>query len=144
MPEDFWTQNMDSQAVISWRGIAFEEVCLNHIPQIKKGLGIAGVSSEQSSWIQRGDDNNEGSQIDLIIKRKDNIYNLCEIKFYSENFTVDKSYHAKLAHRKNLVLEHIPRKAAIHSTLITTYGLTHNEYSSDFISVVTLGDLFME
>ena len=144
LPEDFWTQNIDSQAMISWRGIAFEEVCLNHIPQIKKGLGIAGVSTEQSSWIQRGDDNNEGSQIDLIIKRKDNIYNLCEIKFYSENFTVDKSYHAKLAHRKNLVLEHIPRKAAIHSTLITTYGLTHNEYSSDFISVVTLGDLFME
>ena len=121
-----------------------EEVCLNHISQIKKGLGIAGVSTEQSSWIQKGDNNNEGTQIDLIIKRKDNIYNLCEIKFYSEEFTVDKSYHAKLVHRKNLFLEHIPRKAAIHSTLITTSGLTHNEYSSDFISVVTLEDLFAE
>ena len=83
-------------------------------------------------------------RVDVVIKRKDNIYNLCEIKFYSEEFTVDKYYHAKLVHRKNLFLEHIPRKAAIHSTLITTYGLTHNEYSSDFISVVTLDDLFAE
>ena len=41
-------------------------------------------------------------------------------------------------------LEYIPRKTAIHSTLITTYGLTHNEYSSDFISVVTLEDLSAE
>ena len=124
--------------------ILFTRVCLNHISQIKKGLGIAGVNTEQSSWIQREDNNNEGTQIDLIIKRKDNIYNLFEIKFYSEEFTVDKYYHATLVHRKNLFLEHIPRKAAIHSTLITTYGLTHNEYSSDFISVVTLDDLFAE
>ena len=49
-----------------------------------------------------------------------------------------------ISHRKNLFLEHIPRKAAIHSTLSTTDGLTHNEYSSEFISVVTLEELFAE
>ena len=93
--------------------ILFTRVCLNHISQIKKGLGIAGVSTEQSSWIQRGDNNNEGTQIDLIIKRKDNIYNLCEIKFYSEEFTVDKSYHAKLVHRKNLFPDFVTHKIRI-------------------------------
>ena len=142
--EDFWTQNIDSQSVISWRGIAFEEVCINHIAQVKAGLGISGVSTEQSAWIQRGDNQVEGTQIDLIIKRKDNIYNLCEIKFYSEDFTVDKSYHSKLVHRKNMLLEQVPRKIAIHSTLITTYGLKHNEYSGDFIHVVTMDDLFAQ
>lgn len=140
--EDFWTQNVDSQSVISWRGVAFEEVCFNHIPQIKKSLGISGVSTEQSSWIQQGDKNTEGTQIDLIIKRKDNIYNLCEMKFYSEEFTVDKAYHFKLVHRKNLLLAQVPRKVAIHSTLITSYGLRRNEYSGDFVSVVTLDGLF--
>ncbi|MGN0237756.1 MAG: ATP-binding protein [Lepagella sp.] len=142
MAEDFWTQNIDSPSIVSWRGIAFEEVCLNHIVQIKKALGISGVSTEQSAWIQRGDDETEGTQIDLIIKRKDNIYNLCEMKFYSEDFTINKSYHFKLVHRKNLMLEKIPRKGAIHSTLITTYGLTYNEYSGDFVSVVTMDSLF--
>ena len=64
------------------------------------------------------------------------------MKFYSEDFTVDKAYHAKIAHRKNLPLEHIPRIMSIHTTLITAYGLTYNEYSGDFINVVTLDDLF--
>lgn len=30
----------------------------------------------------------------------------------------------------------------VHSTLITTYGLKYNEYSSDFDNVITLDDLF--
>ena len=65
-----------------------------------------------------------------------------EMKFYSEEFTVDKAYHSNLVHRKNLLLAQIPRKVAIHSTLITSYGLRRNEYSGDFVSVVTLDGLF--
>ena len=30
-----------------------------------------------------------GTQIDLLIIRKDNVVNMCEMKFYSEEFTVD-------------------------------------------------------
>ena len=59
-------------------------------------------------------------------------------------FRADKLYHSKLVHRKNMLLEQVPRKIAIHSTLITTYGLKHNEYSSDFIHVVTMDDLFAQ
>ena len=36
----------------------------------------------------------------------------------------------------------IPRKATVHNTLITTYGLVHNEYAGDYIHVITLEDLF--
>ena len=59
-------------------------------------------------------------------------------------FMADKSYHSKLVHRKNMLLEQVSRKIAIHSTLITTYGLKHNEYSGDFIHVVTMDDLFAQ
>ena len=59
-------------------------------------------------------------------------------------FMADKLYHSKLVHRKNMLLEQVPQKIAIHSTLITTYGLKHNEYSSDFIHVVTMDDLFAQ
>ena len=45
-------------------------------------------------------------------------------------------------HRQNSLAEHISKKKAIHSTLITTYGLKYNEYSGDFQQVVTLDDLF--
>ena len=139
---DFWTLNLPSQSIISWRGIAFEEVCLRHIRQIKQALGIVGVASKQSAWTVKGDDESVGSQVDLLIERKDNVTNMCEMKFYGEKFTVTKAYERILAHRINLLSEHLPQRSVIHSTLITTYGLTYNEYSGSFQRVVTLDDLF--
>jgi predicted AAA+ superfamily ATPase len=41
--EGFWTSIIGSGAYNAWSGYAFEQVCLAHIPQIKKALGIAGV-----------------------------------------------------------------------------------------------------
>lgn len=47
-------------------------------------------------------------------------------------------------HRQNILLENISKKSAIHTTLVTTYGLKYNEYSGDFTNVITLDDLFKE
>lgn len=139
---DFWTHNHCSQMIVSWRGIAFEEVCLKHISQIKRAIGIGGVGSEQMAWSVKGNDEAEGLQIDLLIKRKDNVINMCEIKFYSEEFTISKAYHQKIVHRINELMARASRKTAIHSTLVTTYGLKYNEYSGDFVNTVVLDDLF--
>ena len=64
--ENYWPERVTSQAIASWRGIAFENVCFNHISQIKGKLGIAGVVSENSAWSKKKDDE-EGMQIDMII-----------------------------------------------------------------------------
>ena len=142
--EGFWSASHTSPKVNSWRGFAFEEVCLSHISQIKSALGISGVSSTQSAWSVTGDSEDDaGTQIDLLIIRKDNVVNICEMKFYSEEFTVDKSYHNTLIHRQNLLSERIPRKTVIHPTLISTYGIKYNEYSSDFVKVLTMDCLFV-
>lgn len=141
---EFWSHNENSQSVVSWQGIAFENVCMTHISAIKRALGISGVASEQSAWTIAGSEDNEGAQIDLLIVRNDNVVNMCEIKFYSDEFAVDKSYHTKLLHRINMLLSKVNRKASIHSTLITTFGLKYNEYSGGFVKIVTLEDLFAE
>lgn len=138
----FWQQNQTSQSIVSWRGFAFEEVCLLHIDQIKKALGIMGVSTQQSSWALRGNDEEEGMQIDLIIQRADHIVNLCEMKFYGEDFTVDKSYYQKIDHREKVLTERLSRKETVHPVLITTYGITYNEYSGVFQNVITVDQLF--
>ena len=144
LDEDFWMQNISSSAISSWRGFAFEEICFLHIKQIKTALGISGISSNQSAWSAKGEENKDGIQIDMLIERKDNIVNMCEMKFYNEEFSVSKAYHVTLMHRQNILEEHLSRKQIIHSTLITTYGLTYNEYSGDFQQVITLDDLFKE
>ena len=119
-------------------------MCWRHIGQIKRALQIANVASEQSAWAVAGDEDKEGAQIDLLIERKDNVVNMCEMKFYSEEFYVNSNYQQKLVHRTNLLAEQLPRKTIIHSILVTTYGLVDNEYSREFVDTVTISDLFVQ
>ena len=141
--EAFWQENVTSHPVVTWRGFAFENVCFNHIPQIKKALGISGVIASASAWSKREDDR-EGTQIDLLLKRNDNVLNMCEIKYYSGSFTVRKEDYLTLLARQQLLMEKVSPKTAVRSTLITTFGLAQNEYSGVFTNVITLDDLFME
>ena len=67
---------------------------------------------------------------------------MCEIRFTNDEFTVDKSYYRTLLSRPEKVMKLVSRKTSIHSTLITTFGLKHNEYSGVFTNVITLDDLF--
>ena len=104
-------------------------------------MGIQGVNTTASAWSKQ-DDDKEGAQIDLLISRKDNVINMCEIKFYGGEFTVNKEYYQKLLRRQELLMEAVSPKVLIRRTLITTYGLEHNEYSGVFTNVILLDDLF--
>lgn len=139
--ENFWEQNTTSSSISSWRGFAFENVCFNHVEQIKFALGIPAVITENSAWSKKETDT-EGTQIDLLLTRKDNVINMCEIKYYSGKFKVTKDYYTKILNRISLLTEQISPKMVVHSTLITTFGLIQNEYSDAFMNVITLDDLF--
>lgn len=139
----FWQQNTSRPQIVSWRGFAYENVCFNHIVQIKKALGISGVITTHSAWSKRSDDT-EGAQIDLLISRNDNVVNMCEIKYYGDEFTVSKEYYQVLLRRQGILAKELSPKISIYNTLITTFGLAYNEYSGVFSSVVTLDDLFAE
>ena len=137
----YWQKNYNSPRLNAWRGYAFEELCFSHIEKIKQKLGISGVNSTESSWIV-SNDGKQLMQIDMLINRSDNIINLCEIKFYSSPFTIDKQYDAVLRARVQQLIEIVPKKQTVHLTIIATFGLKTNEYSGQVQSVVTLNDLF--
>ena len=139
--EKFWQQNNTSQSLSSWRGFAFENVCFSHVEQCKKALGISGVVTQTSAWSKRPDDE-EGTQIDLLIIRDDNVTNMCELKFYSGEYEVDKPYYKTLLTRESLLQKMVSPKVVIRSTLITTFELKKNEYSSVFSNVILMDDLF--
>ena len=64
------------------------------------------------------------------------------MKFYNKKYSVDKDYHEKLVNRRDLLEEMLPKRMAIHNTLITTEGLKYNEYGNFFDNVIVLDDLF--
>lgn len=126
----FWQQNATSQAVATWRGYAFENVCFNHVEQIKASLGVAGVISESSAWSKRANDEN-GLQIDLLISRNDNVINMCEIKYYGDDFAVSKDYYRVLLHRQMMLSRGVSPKVTIHNNIMIEYKGVKKVYGSD-------------
>ena len=137
---DYWTTLTDNSSHRAWSGFSFEMLCQWHIEQIKKALSIAGVVSYTSGWRSKESENN--SQIDLIIDRNDNVINLCEMKYSNKEYSISKEYDQKLQKRKWIFEEETHSKKALHTTMITTYGVKRNMYWHNIQSEVTLGDLF--
>ena len=78
----------------------------------------------------------------MLLKRADRVINLCEIKFSISEFSVNGEYDKRLKSRLQTFMDVVKPRSAIRQTLITTYGLRRNEYSGQFMDVVTMDDLF--
>ena len=124
----------------AWSGYAFEQVCLAHISQIKQKLGISGVLTNTCSWVSN--DRENGAQIDLLIERNDRVINLCEIKYASDEFTIDKRQDENLRRKRAVFKEETKTRKTVHLTMITTYGIKHNQYRGNVQSEITANDLF--
>jgi len=138
--ENTWSSMTDNPARQAWCGYAYEQVCLHHIPQIKKALGINGVLTNVGAWT--GKDEGGSGQIDLVIERRDDVINLCEIKYSNKEYTITKDYAQKLIDRMELFRRVTKTKKALHLTMITSLGLKHNNNSECVQSEITLNDLF--
>ena len=77
---EVWQNFQKTPIYRAWSGYTFEGICLKHLPQIKKALGISGVFSVSSAFYHKGADGMDGCQIDLLIDRDDRVINVCEIK----------------------------------------------------------------
>lgn len=141
---DVWRGLFDRRVMDAWYAFAFESLCWNHIPQIKKALGIASVQTAEFSWRAESTDEYPGAQIDLIIRRADRIINLCEMKFSISDYVIDKADEASLRNKVATYQRLTHCKESIHPVLVTTYGLTPNKYSHSIQKVVTMDDLFAE
>lgn len=138
----FVNDNFTSDMMKGWRGVAFEQVCWQHVPQIKRALEIGGVKTSISSWNIAGNDTRTGAQIDMLIIRDDNIVNLCEMKFYSSDYVIDKEEEAKMLHRVEMLKSTLSSRQKVHLTLITTFGLTNGKHSGKVQKVVICDELF--
>ena len=136
-----WSHIQQSQQVRIWQGFSFELLCLLHLDQMKYKLHIDVISNYSSSW--RSSDPDNPAQIDLVIERGDRIINLCEMKFSSSPYTIDKDYEMRLRERMGLFVSQTRTRCGIHITLVTTFGVVRNShYHSIVNSEVCLDDLF--
>lgn len=139
---DYWMKKRETQAYRIWRGYAFERVCLSHIPQIRKALGIEGIITHVESW--RSERSDPGAQIDLLINRSDKVISLCEMKYSDSEYAITKQQARDIRNKRNIFIEEAGTSNAVHIALITPVGLARNAYYDIAQSVVTAEDLLKE
>ena len=135
---NFWKTLFQSQSYLSWAGFNFETICLKHINQIKKALKIEGIHSVNSSWTSKG------TQIDLVIKRDDHWINLCEMKFHSSEYTIEKSELENLRNKIALFKSETRTKDVVTITMITTFGITQNANFHEIVENSFTMDILFE
>lgn len=139
--EHFWTNSINSQVHNTWSGLSFEILCLVHLPQIKKALGISGVLTRAFSW--RNESDAKHTQIDLLIDRKDDTINICEMKYYKDVFTISKDYEDKLCKKILDFQTYSKTKKTIILTMITCFGIKDNQHSDIVQAQILLEELFI-
>ena len=142
--ENEWQNLSNTPTITAWSGTAFERVCLEHVPQIKAALGISGVHTDVNTWQCDADPDKGifGSQIDLLIVRKDQVINLCEMKYSESEYIVNAEFCRDQKQKISDFRKKTGTKYAVHSTLITTYGVARNAYTGELQAVITSDDLF--
>lgn len=140
--EAFWSKSLRTSAYHNWCGLAFERVCLLHIRQIKKALGIGGVISNEYSWRTPPYADLPGVEIDLLIDRADKVFNLCEMKYTESKFTIDKKYSGAIKNKVQRLYDVTKTRNAVFVTLISANGVTANAYANEIPCVLTSDDLF--
>ncbi len=133
---NFWTSMYNSPLHNTWAGLAFERVCLEHLPQIKKALGFEAVISTAHSW------SNPDAQIDLLIDRNDDTINICEMKYSKSLFALDTNELQKMQNRVDTFMRETSTTKSLLLTLITTNGVTEGSDISAIQRVITMDDLF--
>ena len=140
--EHYWSNTFTSTSHNTWKGHAFERVCLLHIPQIKAALGISGVQTNVCSWFTHGTDERRGAQIDLVMQRADGFTDLCEMKYSTNVFIIDKDYAKNLQNKLDAYQKLSKDKRSLHLVMVTTNGIVHNNYFNMVQNEVIMDDLF--
>ncbi|MEA5405814.1 ATP-binding protein [Arcicella sp. DC2W] len=139
--QNHWINTIDNTKHRAWSGYAFEQVCLYHIQGIKQALGISGIQTATSAW--RSSNAENGSQVDLVIDRRDQVINLCEMKYSINPFIIDKKYANELQHKIGTFKTETKTRKSVFLTLITTFGVQTNNYSAGLVqNSLTMDCLF--
>ncbi len=142
----YWEHHYMDRSVSIWEGNTYEQICLLHLPQIKRGLGISGVATEASSWrfVPNKGDERPGAQIDMVIRRADKIIHLVEMKFSETKYKISKDYEARLRTRREIFMEMTNISRGVVLSFVTPKGLADGIHSGLVHSQVTEKDLFGE
>ncbi|MBP9694144.1 MAG: AAA family ATPase [Alphaproteobacteria bacterium] len=143
MRSSYWKNLQNTPAWNSWIGYAFESLCYKHIPQISKGLDLSPTAvpytwryapSKKIQEQTEKTDESRGAQIDLLFDRDDDSITICEIKYTSAPYTIDKKSADQLKQRLKVFKTVTRTKKHLFLSIISANGLKESIYSTEYVS----------
>ena len=120
-----------------WLGFAFENFCIKNSLGIAKKLGFLDEVIDYGPIFKTASSN---FQVDLAFKRNNNIYTICEIKYY--NNPVSTVVIPEVERKVLLLRDKIKEGATIEKCLITPVGGSKELIASGYFNhVVTVKEL---
>lgn len=143
---DYWSKVIKSPSWYSWAGYAFESVCYKHIDKIIQALGLSKTGCFVSFWryqVSSLDIKENDAQIDLLLDREYGAISICEIKFTSNPFVIDKTVAKDLVRKLDVFSEQTKTKKQLFLAIVSAYGVKENPWSQELVSgVVDLDNFF--
>ena len=117
----YWRHLIGTPQENTWYGLAFERVCMAHIPQIIHKLRYDTIHTEYYSW--KSKESSPAAQIDLVIDRADGNVSICEMKYSQADYSFTKSEYNKMQNRINAFRTETNCRKGIQPVLVTTYRM---------------------
>jgi uncharacterized protein len=145
-PQHHWHNIGNTSAWNSWAGYSFEGICMKHFHQIQSALHLDRVLAFPSSWRYlptKGQSDEQGAQIDLLLDRNDDAITICEIKYSTTPYKLEKSAALNLINKVEKFKQITKTKKQIFVALVTTLSVKPSLWLEDTVhQVITLEDLF--
>jgi hypothetical protein len=144
---NYWKLCTRNPRWLAWSGYAFESICLKHLPQILRALRLESIACEIGNWryIPSKGSKESRAQIDLLFDRQDDAVTLCEIKYSTNKYEIDKSYAKDLKSKLDVFQSKTITSKQLSLALITVNGVKKNLWSEELVSnQVELKDLFKQ
>jgi len=135
----YWQSRAQTPGYRAWAGYAFEGLCLKHARELQHALGIDNLVSQVATWRfvpKRGDRSRSGAQVDLLFDRRDDVINVCEMKFSREPFVVTKAHARALRDKITTFETRTKTKKRVVLTLVCPAGMAKNIWSDDLVDDV--------
>ena len=130
--QDYWQTKVNAPEWLSWAGYAFEGVCMKHVDQLAKALGLARVGYQAHTW-RAPVGSEQGAQIDLLLDRDDDAITVVEIKYSRKAFILDKHVAMNLT-QKLSVFQHVTKtQKQLLLAMITPAGVKKNVWCEELL-----------
>ncbi len=149
---NYWDDIISSERYSKWTGFSFEMVCILNIDLYIKQRGMQGVFKNVNYWNyvkdKNSDNEDKGTQIDLLVEYKNNTYDIVECKYSNKEFVINKTEYEKILNKKAMFIKHGLKNAKhdIKIIMLTTYG-TSKQGHYDSVPIndeVSLEQMFEE